>query len=114
MKPEAKAKFLALSKLEKVYFLALLMHALTVTVRDIGYTYGTSSEIAQQKVMNINEIMHTASGKVAGSASRSKFEYPDEIFLDMLIESAQPHCVAELEEALDFAVERVRSSGIRK
>ena len=112
MNPEVKAKFGSLPGLEKAYFLAVLIHALTVTVRDIGYTRGLSAEITQQKLMNINEIMHTASGKLGAALSKSKFEYPDDVFIDILFESAQPHCVSELEYALDFAFERTKLPGI--
>ena len=106
MNASVKSQFDALSQTEKALFLSLVIHSLTVSARSYGFRGETPSELGRQKLACINEIIHTASGKLSNVISPTKYEYPDDVFIDMLFESSSPHCEPDLQDALSFAFER--------
>jgi hypothetical protein len=96
MDPEVKTRFKKLTQTEKQYVLANVIHLLTISARDL---YDVPDPERARKLEEINEVIHTASGKLAELIADSA-QYPDDVFIDILYEVA-----GDAQGAVSWAIE---------
>lgn len=83
-----KNYFSALRVKEKIYFLSLLAHDITVSARG-AYPGGTQTEEVIKKLCTMNEIEHNVTGQLVAMLANEDRRYPDETFIDILFEKAR-------------------------
>ncbi|HXG07308.1 MAG TPA: hypothetical protein VNI77_08300 [Nitrososphaera sp.] len=98
-----KSSFIALPIGQKIYFLSLLSHQVTVYARG-AYPEQTQDEKVVGKLMTFNELQHNISGLLRDMLAKDEKRYPDDVFIDILFGKAQTGgCESDLAGAFDFA-----------
>jgi hypothetical protein len=93
---EIKSLFLGLSTDQKTRLLALVAHNLTVCAR-IATFPELRDALARRKFTGINELLHVVTAHVMHMVCGDQDRYPDDVFIDILIENAQTsHCEGDL------------------
>jgi hypothetical protein len=98
----------ALPEAEKINFLSLLAHNLTVAARASypGQIEGT--EVAD-RLRAFNEIQHTVTGQLLKVIANDARRYPDEDFINIIFEHAHDAgCEADFNWAVDFSLRYLR------
>jgi hypothetical protein len=89
MTPEVvKTAFLSMSPKRKMRVLSLLAHNLTIRARS-AYLPEVNDEMARRKLHGLNELLHVVTGQLMHLVSEDAMRYPDDVFLDILVEKAQ-------------------------
>jgi hypothetical protein len=99
-----KSSFLALSTERKTHFLSSLAHQITVCARGV-YPEQKPEAKTVEKLSTFNEMQHIISGHLRNMLAGDEKRYPDEVFLNILLEEAEiGGCESELAIAFDFAL----------
>lgn len=101
-----KAQMPNLSADQKLRFLASLSMQITVATR-VAYPQLTPREEAIKRFITFNEIQHQISNKLLGIVNPKPDTYPDEAFIDALVEIARPLYEGDLQWAIEFALQLV-------
>lgn len=85
---EIKEAFLAMSDARKTHMLALLAFNLTICARGVELDRRTDQTMVK-KLLALNELQHTVTGQLLHRAAGDPLRYPDDVFMDILLETAQ-------------------------
>lgn len=95
--------FQALAPREKARLLSRLGHNLTVAARDASGAIEPAGAV--RKLLALNELQHTVTGKLIALTGDDPEAFPDEDFLEVLFEMAQRSgCEADLLQALRWSL----------
>src|SRR5437773_2302527 len=96
---EAKTAFLAMLPDRKARVLSLLAHNLTICAR-AAYLPEVGDDLARKRLHALNEVLHAVTGQLMHMVSGDANRYPDDVFMDILLEKAQMgHCEGDLLQA---------------
>ena len=99
---EIKSSFSALSTNEQERVLSVLAHQLTVYARDAYEEIGEGGEGAI-KLRAFNEVLHNVTGQLAAMLRNNDKRYPDDVFIDIVFETAQEgRCEDDVIQAVAF------------
>lgn len=88
----------------RAYFLSLLSHNLTISIR-LVYSESVSVDETLKKVYSLNELQHKISSTLMHLTQEGKLSQPDEHFLDTLYDVAQQGgCEWELALAFNYTL----------
>jgi len=97
-----KNYFSAIPAKQKMYFLALLAHDITVCARG-SYPGEVQEEEVIKKLCALNEIQHNVTGQLVHMLANDNRSYPDETFIDIIFEKARDgDCEEDLIAAFKF------------
>jgi hypothetical protein len=100
---EIKAVFLAMLPAKQVRVLSLFAHNLTICARS-AYLAQFGDGPARKRLRAFNELLHTVTAHVAHMVKGDLKRYPDEVFMDILIETAQAEsCESDLIQAFEWS-----------
>lgn len=97
---EFASDYLNLNGHEKIVFLSRLAHNLTNTARAVYSEDADSTKSTLIKLYSINELIHSITGHLRDLILETDKRYPDETFMNILIEKAE---VDESKEYLKWA-----------
>jgi hypothetical protein len=104
---EIRSAFFTLTLDNRVIFLSALALELTISMRD-AYPTQVEEKVSLMKLMGLNEVEHTVAGQLAKILAKDEARYPDDVFFDILFESAKgSFCDEDLFTAIRFAFEHV-------
>jgi hypothetical protein len=96
---EVKALFLGIPANRQIRVLAFLAHNLTVCGRS-AYLPEIEDDIARKRFRVFNELLHIVTSQLMHMVSDDSERYPDNVFMDILFEQAQPEgCEKDLLQA---------------
>ena len=90
----------------KIYTLAKLAHELTVCARAV-YPGQVTEKISSHRLAGLNEMQHTITGQLRGLSNDSGKIYPEEVFVNILFETAR---IADLMTQLEWSFNRIFSA----
>jgi len=100
---DAKTAFLSMSPNRKARVLSLLAHNLTIRARS-AYLPELNDDSARKKLCGLNELLHVVTGQLMHMVSEDAKRYPDDVFMDILIEKAQMgQCEVDLGQAFEWS-----------
>jgi hypothetical protein len=100
---EAKTAFLSMSPNRKMRVLSLLAHNLTICARS-AYLPEVNDDLARKKLCGLNELLHVVTSQLMHMVSEDTKRYPDDVFMDILIEKAQMgQCEGDLVRAFEWS-----------
>ena len=85
---EIKPLFLGMSAEQKPCLLALVAHNLTVCARASSLPE-VQDAAARRKLLGLNELLHLITAQVMHLIRGDEDRYPDDVFLDILLETAE-------------------------
>jgi hypothetical protein len=101
---ELRKWYLALRDPDKLLFLGLVSHDLTIHGRELGLH--PPEERQRRAFLGLNELQHQISGQIVGIAS-GQDHYPDDVLWTVLAEEAAAYSLTTLlERSLQFAGSR--------
>jgi hypothetical protein len=100
---EMKAVFLAMPPHRQTHVLSLFAHNLTICGRS-AYLPEIGDGPARTRLRAFNELLHTVTGQLMHMVLGDLNRYPDEVFIDILLETAQKeHCERDLVQAFEWS-----------
>jgi hypothetical protein len=100
---EIKMMFLAMPPDRQIRVLTLLAHNLTVCARS-AYLPEVGDATARRILRAFNELLHTVTGQLMHIVSGDLNRYPDDVFMDILLETAQSErCEGDLAQAFEWS-----------
>lgn len=100
---EAKTALLSMSPNRKLRVLSLLAHNLTICARS-AYLPEVNDDLARKKLRGLNELLHVVTGQLMHMVSEDAERYPDDVFMDILVEKAQVgQCEGDLVQAFEWS-----------
>jgi hypothetical protein len=100
---EVKSAFLSMSPTRKTQVLLLLAHNLTVCAR-AAYLPEVSDHLARKRLRALNETLHIVTGQVTHMVLGNAKRYPDDVFMDILVEKAQmEECEGDFLQAFEWS-----------
>lgn len=100
---EIKPLFLGLSADGKARLLSLVAHNLTVCARTASLPEVQDAP-ARRKLLGLNELLHTVTGQVMHMVRGDQNRYPDDVFMDILLETAEmKRCEGDLVQAFEWS-----------
>jgi hypothetical protein len=101
---EIKPWFLGMSAEQKARLLALVAHNLTVCARAASLPE-VPDPAARRKLLGLNELLHLTTAHVMHLVRGDEDRYPDDVFLDILLETAEmERCEGELVQAFEWSL----------
>lgn len=104
--PSAVARFSALGADEQLRFLAKFGHNLTLVARDT-YVPGSDRVHAPERLRRLNETQHRVFGHLLALLSASKWRYPDDAIVSIMLEHDDDYLRSQVawafEDALKYA-----------
>jgi len=98
-----KVAFLATPPDRQARVLSLFAHNLTVCSRS-AYLPEVGDGPARRRLRAFNELLHTVTGQLMHMVSGDLSRYPDDIFMDILLETAQKErCERDLVQAFEWS-----------
>jgi hypothetical protein len=100
---ELKAAFVGLQPDQQLRLLALLAHNVTVAART-AYPGQVEEHLVAGKLCAFNELLHTVTGQLRHLIEGDLNRYPDDLFIDALLERAQQgSCERDLVDAFAWS-----------
>lgn len=100
---EIKPLYLGMSTDQKARLLSLVAHNLTVCARAASLPEVHDAP-ARRKLLGINELLHTVTAQVVHMIGGSEDGYPDDVFMDILLETAEmQRCGRDLVQAFEWS-----------
>ena len=94
--------------------LAIVIHQLTVYARASYRSAVLPGEAGFVRLQITNELIHELSAKLRAQidGTAPDQQYPNDVFVQVLIETAKDGCASDLEQAFRFALERLGSQPV--
>jgi hypothetical protein len=100
---DIKAVFLAMPSDRKGKVLSLFAHNLTVCARSANLPE-VGDGPARRRFRAFNELLHTVTGQLMHMTLGDVNRYPDDVFIDILLEKAQAErCERDLVQAFEWS-----------
>src|SRR4030095_3762254 len=100
---EIKTTFISMSMNRQIPVLALFAHNLTICARS-AYLPEVPDGRARRRLRGFNEILHTVTGQLMHMVSGDSERYPDDTFINIVLESAQAdHCERDVAQAFEWS-----------
>jgi hypothetical protein len=103
---EAIKEFGALTAEQRLRFIALFGHNLTVAARDT-YVFQAPGVRAPERLRAINEIQHRVFGHLRALLNEGEWRYPDDAFVGILLDHDDDHLRAQAVWCFEDALKRV-------
>ena len=94
MSSRIKEEFIAFTPRRKKLVLASLIHSFAIATRADLKDDGT---LSASDTHRINDLSHISSSKLADMLSGTTKQYPDDVFMNIILEIAEPDFSRELE-----------------